>query len=219
MKDGTTHLAYKAEHVVDLDSDLVLAAEVYHADQADSSTLLDSVRSAQINLARAGQRADIEEVVADKGYHKAETLADCADEGLRTYIPEPKRTTDRVWTNKPAGWERAYRGNRRRVRGARSKRLQRKRSEYVERTFAHVCETGGARRSWLRGLVDVSKRYLMQVAGHNLGMLMRKLFGVGTPRGLQGAWAALAVVVWALGAWYRALKASRNSFIALACPC
>jgi transposase len=203
MKDGTTHLAYKAEHVVDLGSNLVLAAEVYHADQTDSSTLRSSVLSAQINLARAGSETDIEEVATDKGYHKIETLADCADEGLRTYIPEPKRTKERVWTDKPADWEAVYRNNRRRVQGARSKRLQKQRSEYVERTFAHVCETGGARRSWLRGLVEVSKRYLMQVAGHNLGILMRKLLGVGTPRALQGACATLAAVVGALGAWYR----------------
>jgi transposase len=227
MKDGTTHLAYKAEHVVDLGSNLVLAAEVYHADQTDSSTLLDSVTTAQINLARAGSEADIEEVAADKGYHKVETLADCADEGLRTYIPEPRRTKERVWTNKPAGWEEAYRSNRRRVQGARSKRLQKKRSEYVERTFAHVCETGRARRSWLRGLLDVSKRYLMQVAGHNLGILMRRLFGIGTPRALQGAGAALAALVGTLGTWYQAwrhrqhgvwaLQAPRNSLVALAC--
>jgi hypothetical protein len=204
MKDGTTHLAYKAEHVVDLGSNLALAAEVYRADQTDSSTLRDSVATAQINLARAGSDAAIEEVAADKGYHKVETLADCADEGLRTYIPEPKRNQDRVWTDKPAGWEAAYRNNRRRVRGARSKRLQKKRSEYVERTFAHVCETGGARRSWLRGLVDVSKRYLLQVAGHNLGILMRALFGVGTPRGLQGSCAALRAVVAVWGQWHKA---------------
>jgi len=210
MKDGSTHLAYKAEHVVDLDSNLVLAAEVYHADQPDSGTLPKSVLSAQINLARAGSGTDIEEVAADKGYHKAQTLAGCADDGLRTYIPEPRRTKKRVWTDKPAGWEEAFRGNRRRVRGARGKRLQRRRSEYVERTFAHVCETGGGRRSWLRGLLDVSKRYLMQVAGHNLGILMRKLFGVGTPRGLQGCCAALAAVVWALGAWYRAWLARQH---------
>ena len=227
MKDGTTHLAYKAEHVVDLGSNLVLAAEVYHADQADSGTLRDSVLSAQVNLARAGSEAVIEEVAADKGYHKAETLADCADEGLRTYIPEPQRTKDRAWTDKPAGWEEAYRGNRRRVQGARGKRLQKKRSEYVERTFAHVCETGGGRRSWLRGLVDVSKRYLMQVAGHNLGVLMRRLFGVGTPRALQGACAALAALGWAWRGWYRAwihrqrhdqpLKTTDGSLGALAC--
>jgi transposase len=76
-------------------------------------------------------------------------------------------------------------GNRRRVRGPRGKRLQRGRSELTERSFAHVCETGGARRCWLRGLVKVSKRYLLQVAARNLSLIMRKLFGVGTPRGLQ----------------------------------
>jgi len=87
MKDGTTHLANKAEHVVGLGSDLVLAAEVYHADRANSSTLRESVLSAQINLARAGSGADIEEVAADKSYHKVGTLAGCAADGLRTYIP------------------------------------------------------------------------------------------------------------------------------------
>jgi transposase len=191
MKDGTTHLAYKAEHAVDLKSNLVLAAEVHAADRADNATMMDTVLSAQINLVRAEATADIKEVVADKGYHKAETLSACAAAGIRTYIPEAKKQQRRRWTDKPVAWERAYRGNHRRVHGRRSKALQRLRSEYVERTFAHVCETGGARRSWLRGLVKVSKRYLMQVAAHNLGIMMRKLFGIGTPRSLQGGLAAL----------------------------
>ena len=196
MKDGTTHLAYKAEHVVDLNSGLVLAAEVYAADQADGDTLRPSVASAQIHVVRADSDAAIQEAAADKGYHKAETLAGCVKDGVRTYIPEAERPQGRVWADKPEGWERAYRNNRRRVRRARGKRLQRLRSEYVERSFAHVCESGGARRSWLRGLAEVSKRYLMQVAGHNLGLLMRRLFGVGTPRGLQGACAVLVGPIW-----------------------
>jgi transposase len=191
MKDGTTHLAYKAEHVVDLDSGLVLAAEVYPADEADGDTLRPSVGSAQDHLALADTEAEVQEAVADKGYHQAEMLADCAEDGLRTYIPEQERPQPRVWQGKPAGWERAYRNNRRRVRGPRGKRLQRLRGEYVERSFAHVCDSGGARRSWLRGLVEVCKRYLLQAAGYNLGVIMRKLFGVGKPRALQGAWAAL----------------------------
>jgi hypothetical protein len=107
MKDGTTHLAYKAEHVVDLESDLVLAAEVYPADRTDSDTLQESIASAQINLIRAGSKADIKEAVADKGYHKAETVADSTADGMRTYIPEARRTKERVWTDKPADWERA----------------------------------------------------------------------------------------------------------------
>lgn len=196
MKDGTTHLAYKAEHAVDLQSNLVLAAEVHAADRADSATLVDTVLSAQIHLERAEAGVEIQEVVADKGYHKAQTLSTCAAAGWRTYIPEAKR--QRRWTDKPPPWQRAYRANRRRVRGARSKALQKRRSEYVERTFAHVCESGGARRSWLRGLVNVSKRYLIQVAAHNLGIIMRRLFGIGTPRSLQGRRAALGTWVWLL---------------------
>jgi transposase len=214
MKDGTTHLAYKAEHVVDLQTELIVAAPVYPADQSDSATLLESVVAAQANLLEAesglsvaeraaqpeaavAERLTLEEAVADKGYHKAETLADCEAAGLRTYIPEKRRKGHRVWTDKPAAWERAYRNNRRRVSGSRSKRLQKLRSEKVERTFAHVCETGGGRRSWLRGLQKVGVRYLMQVAGHNLGIVMRWVFGKGTPRSLQGLRAT--VVAWIRG--------------------
>ena len=194
MKDGTTHLAYKAEHTVDLGSEFVLAAAVHPADQADPATLADSILQAQVNLVLAGSEQEIEEAVADKGYHKAETLADCEEWNTRTYIPEPKRKKYN-WEDKPQAWRRATAANRRRVRGARSKRLQKKRSELVERSFAHVCETGGGRRTWLRGLMNVSKRYVVQVAAHNLGLLMRKLFGFGKPRVLQGAGGWLAGMV------------------------
>jgi transposase len=185
MKDGTTHLAYKAEHVVDLDSEFVLAASVHPADQGDPATLVDSVLQAQVNLVLAGSEQEIEEAVADKGYHKAETLADCAHCNTRTYIPEPKGKGYN-WADKPEAWRKATAVNRRRIKGARSKRLQKKRSELVERSFAHVCETGGGRRTWLRGLVNATKRYVVLVAAHNLGLLMRKLFGIGKPRTLQG---------------------------------
>jgi transposase len=185
MKDGRTHLAYKAEHTVDLDSEFVLAAAVYPADQADSATLSASVLQAQANLVRAGSEQEIEEAVADKGYHKAQTLAECEQLNTRTYIPEPQGKKYN-WEDKPQAWRQATARNRRRVQGNRSKRLQKKRSELVERSFAHVCETGGGRRTWLRGLENVSKRYVMQVAAHNLGLLMRQLFGVGKPRTLQG---------------------------------
>jgi transposase len=199
MKDGTTHLAYKAEHAVDLDSEFVLAATIHPADQSDPATLVGSVLEAQINLVRAGSEQEVEEVVADKGYHKAETLAECERWDTRPYVPQPKGK-EYNWEDKPEAWERATKGNRRRTKGARSKRLQKRRSELVERSFAHVCETGGGRRTWLRGLEDVRKRYAVQVAGHNLGLLMRKLFGMGKPRGLQGAGGLLAwVIVWLAG--------------------
>jgi transposase len=196
MKDGRTRLAYKAEHAVDLGSGLVLAAAVHPADQGDAGTLVDTLLRTQVNLVRAESEIEVEEVVADKGYHKAETLAECHEWGWRTYIPEPKRNK-RTWTDKPESWRVATGANRRRVKGVRSKRLQKKRSEMVERSFAHVCETGGGRRTWLRGRVNVTKRYLIQVAAHNLGVVMRSLFGVGKPRVLQGA----GGIVFALVSW------------------
>ncbi len=206
MKDGRTHLAYKAEHVVDLDTELILAARVVHATDADSATLLASVEAAQNNLKAAGSAAVIKEAVADKGYHKAEVLAEAKAAGLRTYIPEPRvQGGKRRWTNKPAEWKDAVYANRRRVRGERSKKLQRKRSERVERSFAHTCETGGGRRAWLRGLENVDRRHLLQALARNLGLIMRRLFGVGTPRGLQGAGAAALALLAAIAALVRQL--------------
>jgi transposase len=199
MKDGRTHLGYKAEHVIDLQSEVVVAATIYPADRSDGETLLESVSQAQENVARAGSDAFAEEVVADKGYHKAQTLAECVAYDLRTYIPERTERRPRRWIDKPAGWRDAFRANRRRVRGQRSRRLQRLRSERVERSFAHVCNTGGARRTWLRGIEDVQKRYLVTLAGRNLTVLMRALFGIGTPRSLQGLPAAVFAALCALG--------------------
>lgn len=193
MKDGRTHLAYKAEHVVDLKSDLVLAAEVQPADSADTVTMLDSVMAAQVNLQQAGSDVAIDEVAADKGYHSAENLELSDSLGVRTYIPEPHRRHRSRWTDKSEEHQRAVLNNRRRVRRTKSKRLQRRRSEVVERTFAHICDTGGARRSWLRGLAEVTKRYRIAAAAHNLGRIMRMLFGIGKPKGLQGDGALAAL--------------------------
>ena len=187
MKDGRTHLAYKAEHVVDLDTELILAAEVYHADAADVDTIGSSLNQAQDNLIQAESDAGIEEAVADKGYAKNETLAELEfTEGLRTYIVEPRYAQRRNWKNKPAEERQAVTNNRRRVKGKRGRALQRQRSEKVERSFAHVCETGGSRRTWLCGIEKVSKRYLISAMARNLGLVLRHLFGIGTPRSLQG---------------------------------
>jgi transposase len=212
MKDGRTHLAYKAEHVVDLKSDLVLAAEVLPADHGDTQTMVDSVMQAQVNLAQAGSEQQIEEVAADKGYHAADTLELCEALDLRTYIPEPPRKHRSRWTDKPVELQHAVHGNRRRIRRAKGKQLQRRRSELCERTFAHICDSGGMRRTWLCRLVNVSKRYLIAAAAHNLGRMLRKLFGIGKPRVLQGAggFAALVqhIMTWLLIGFWR-LAASR----------
>jgi transposase len=187
MKDGTTHMAYKAEHVVDLDSDLILAAEIRPTTDADTQTLADSVLKAEENLQAIGAETSIEEVVADKGYHAAVALELCDSLDLRTYIPEPKRKSEWDWTDRTPEQRRAVHGNRQRVRRDKGKQLQKRRSELCERSFAHVCETGGMRRTWLCGLIDVTKRYLIATAAHNLGRVLRTLFGVGKPRMLQGS--------------------------------
>jgi transposase len=200
LKDGRTHLAYKAEHVVDLQSDLLLAAEIRPADDADSQTLVDSVLAAQEHLQQAGSKAQIEEVAADKGYHAAATLELAESLGLRTYIPEPKRKHQARWTDKPAAYQPAVYHNRQRLRRAKGKQLQRWRSERCERSFAHVCDSGGTRRSWLRGLVNVTKRHVLAAAAHNLGRILRKLFGVGKPKALQGLAALLVLLrTWLVG--------------------
>jgi transposase len=217
VKDGTTHAAYKAEHVVDLKTDLVLSAAIYPADQGDRETLAESIVQAQINVIQAESPANIEEAVADKGYHAAETLAVVNEMlGVRTYIPEPKRKKPWKWSERPAAERRAVTANHRRVHGARSKKLQRRRSELIERSFAHVCETGGARRCWLHGMLKVSKRYLLQVAARNLGLIMRKLFGMGTPRGLQKEGDAAPFVYLLMLTLWRALETILRRVVAYA---
>lgn len=192
MKDGRTHLAYKAEHVIDLETEAILAAEIHHADQGDSETVLKSLSAARENLLAVDYDKRIEEVVTDKGYHSATFLEETFFWnffGLRTYIAEPQRTTYWRWKDRLAIQRQAVLGNRRRTKGKRGRRLQKLRSERVERSFAHVCETGGARRTWLRGLEKIKKRYSLQAAAHNLSLVMRKLFGFGKPRCLQGGFA------------------------------
>jgi transposase len=200
MKDGRTHLAYKAEHVIDLKTEIVLAASIRHANEADTDTLVDSVMEAQTNLSEAGIDVEIKEAVADKGYHATDTLELADSVNVRTYIPERKgrNNAKRNWRDVPEEKRRAVLNNRRRTRQTRSKRLQRLRSELVERSFAHVCGTGGARRSWLCGIEKVQKRYLIAAVARNLGLLMRKLFGIGTPRGFQaeGGLVSSALFAW-----------------------
>jgi len=181
MKDGTTHLAYKAEHAVDLQSEAIVAATVTPADRGDGASGAQTLIVAQWNVQQSGSAAAVTQLVADKGYHDNRLLAQCADWQVRTYIPERKQKS-RVWADKPEEYEAAFRANRRRVRGDKGRRLNRWRSEKCERSFAHVCETGGGRRSWLRGLINVTKAHVLKCAAYNLGLLLRKVFGLAKPR-------------------------------------
>ena len=194
MKDGRTHLAHKAEHGVDMDTGAIVSVTVQDASAGDSATLPETLTMAaeQVELVQP-DGPGVEEVVADKGYHSDKTLVALEEIGIRSYVSEPERG-QRCWQDKKTGEtppekraaQRALYGNRRRIRGARGRRLQRGRSELVERPFAHQYETGGLRRVWVRGHDNVRKRVLIQAAGCNIGLLLRRLTGVGTPRSLQG---------------------------------
>ena len=183
MKDGRTHLNYKAENAVHLDTELIVAAEVYYGDSGDTQTIEDTVNTAQTNLAVASIERETEEVVADRGYHSEDALDRLNNEAdVRTYIPEPERRTNRKWQGKAKRKQAAYRRNRRNNNGNRGRKLQRLRSEKVERTFAHLCHTGGARRTWLRGTDKVQERYQTSAMAYNIGRIMRSLTGAGKPR-------------------------------------
>src|SRR6267143_511183 len=203
MKDGRTHLAYKAEHAVDLVSEAIVAAVVTHADKSDAETAPVTLSLAEANVVLAGSENKVSEVVMDKGDHDNRLLAWGAKWDVRTYIPE-RRQKVRRWADKPAKHQAAFRANRRRVRGAKGRRLNRWRSERCERTFAHVCETGGGRRTWLRGQTNVSKAHTLKCAAYNLGLLLRKVWGYCKPRNAEAARAALffaMLVLLAVVAW------------------
>jgi len=193
MKDGRTHLAHKLEQVVDLDTQAVLGVRVTSADAGDTQTISATLAQADANVAAVAaadpvpdpdvRACPLGEVVADKGYHSNEVLETLRAEGRRTYIAEPKRGR-RKWKGKHAARDAVY-ANRRRIRGRRSKALQRQRAERTERPFAHSLETGAMRRTHLRGHEKISKRMLIHYAGVNLGLAMRTRYTMGTPRGLH----------------------------------
>ena len=183
MKDGRTHLAHKVEHAVDLETGALVAVTLHGADVGDTTSLLATMLTAAEQLA-AVQATVPTALVGDRGYHSNDTLLTLRRLGIRAYLAEPDRGR-RCWAKEPEAQQPVY-GNRRRVGGPRGKRLMRRRGEYVERTFAHVYDTGGLRRVHLRGHLNILKRLIVHAGAFNLGLLMRRVFGRGTPRGLQG---------------------------------
>ncbi len=202
MKDGRTHLAHKAEHAVDMDTQAIVAVTLQPADRGDTTSLDDTIDATvsnlldvQIDAATQDCVHDVamEEMVADKGYHSNDVMTDLSAMTIRSYVSEPDRG-NRNWEGKSAARDAVY-GNRRRIRGKRGKALMRKRGEVVERTFAHCYETGGMRRTHLRGHPNILKRLLIHVGGFNLGLMMRAMFGIGKPRCLQDGLGRLAAAV------------------------
>ena len=184
MKDGRTHPAHKAEHAVDLDTGALVAVTLQGADVGDTTSLIETAIMAAEQLEAAATPTALAELIADRGYHSNQVLVDLQAVGVRSYIAEPDRGR-RCWTTAPEAQAVVY-GNRRRVAGARGRRLMRRRGQFVERSFAHVYDTGGMRRTHLRGHANILKRLLVHAGAFNLGLLMRTAFGRGTPRGLQG---------------------------------
>jgi transposase len=200
MKDKRTHLAHKAEHAVDLETGAIVAVTLQGADTGDTTTIVETAIAAaeQIEDAQAEvpDPQELEEVIADKGYHSNQTMVDFDAMGIRTYLAEPDRGL-RDWSQEPEAQAPVY-GNRRRMWGRRGRRLMRRRGELLERTFAHVYDTGGMRRTHLRGHSNILKRLLIHAGAFNLGLLMRQVIGIGTPRGLQGRLATVLATLWVL---------------------
>ena len=195
MKDGATHLAHKAEHAVNMETGAVLAVTLQGADQGDTATYVETLTEAGMQIAEIAAAVNSEaagevvhpegpaELVTDKGYHSNAVLKDLKEVGVRSYVPEPDRGK-RNWCGKPAEKAAVY-GNRRRIRGARGKRLLKQRGEKLERSFAHLYDTGGMRRTHPRGYQNILKRLVVHAGAFNLSLIMRQKLGVGTPRGLQ----------------------------------
>jgi hypothetical protein len=198
MKDGTTHLAYKPEHAVDLDTGAVVAAELHPADEGDTTTLFKTLAAAEANLEAVDAAPTAENpaaCVADKGYHSRAVLKALDDSLWKTRIAEPKQKGFSRWHGDEAA-QRAVTNNRVRLKSGVAREAFKRRAEIVERSFAHNLDRGGMRRTWLRGRENVHKRYLLHVAGHNLSLLMRQLIGAGTPReAVAGGYGCIFVII------------------------
>jgi transposase len=195
MKDDRTHLAHKAEHAVDLETGAVWAVTLQEADQGDTTTVVETlaqagetvaelIRTEAVNQKPQMHLQGIEELVADKGYHSGAVLEAMKSAEVRTYLPEKKQKGQRHWEGKHEQQQAVYE-NRRRVNRAYGKSLLGKRGELIERSFAHCYDTGGMRRTHLRGHQNILKRLLIHVGAFNLSLIFRSLLGAGTPRELR----------------------------------
>jgi hypothetical protein len=183
LKDGRTHLAYKPEHALDLDTGAVIAAELHAADQGDTATLPDTLAAAEHLIAvDAAPTPEVPaELIADKGYHSRDTLKSLQDGPWKTRLSERRINGFLRWHGDDDA-RRAIYNNRARLLSGAARAAFKLRAEVVERSFALVLDHGGMRRAWLRGRENIHKRYLIHVAGYNLGLIMRLLTGAGTPR-------------------------------------
>jgi transposase len=213
-KDGATDMIYKPEAVVDLDTGAIVQADVHPGDQADHQEMATRVLEAQQTINQAtGEKPDtltVRSVTSDKGYYAVGELQALQHEGIRTVISDPidNRRVDKL---EPAE-QRAVRGAKRSVQSQSGKELLRRRGMHIERSFAHILDAGGLRRTTLRGWENLNKRFKLAAAFYNLSQLMRQLFGFGTPkqlaaarerggRALLGRWAFILGLVQLVANW------------------
>jgi transposase len=200
-KDGATDMIYKPESVVDLDTGAIVQAEVRLGDKADHKDMSVPILEAQQNINRAaGEKLDVLTVrsaTSDKGYYAVSELQALQQEGIRTVISDPidNRRLDKLEPEE----RRAVLAARRSVKSESGKNLLRRRGMHIERSFAHILDCGGMRRTTLRGWENLNKRYKLAAAFYNLSQLMRKLFGFGTPKQLAALGRLLFVqLIWIL---------------------
>jgi transposase len=213
MKDGTTHLAYKPEHAVDLDTGVIVAAKIHPADHGDTRTLPSTLAQAEAMLDLVGAAPtpeDPAEVVTDKGYHARDLLKDLEDSAWKSRIAEKDQKSFARWHGDDAA-RRAVYNNWARLKSSVAHRAFKLRAEKVERSFALLLDIGGLRRTWLRGVANVEKRYSIQVAAYNLGLVLRHHFGVGTPRQATAVFWLVIDVSWNWGVAIWAVLAPSNA--------
>jgi transposase len=185
-KDGATDMIYKPEAVVDLDTGAIVQAQVHPGDQADHKEMATRVLEAQQNINQAaGEKLDtltVNSVTSDKGYYAVNELQALQQEDIRTVIADPidNRRLDKLEPDE----KKAVQAARRSTKSTSGKELLRRRGRHIERSFAHVLDCGGMRRTTLRGWENLNKRFKLAAAIYNLSQLMRKLFGIGTPKQL-----------------------------------
>jgi transposase len=195
-KAGATDMIYKPENTVDLDTGAILLAEVRLGHEPDQQDLARHVLEAQANINEVQDlpagTLTLESATADKGYHAVPELGNLQAEGIRTVISDPVR--NRKMARLTPAERQVVRNAKRSARSKSGKDLLRRRGRHIERTFAHILDAGGARRTTLCGLANLNKRFKLAAATYNLSQLMRKLFGVGTPK--QWAAGAQALFHW-----------------------
>ena len=197
-KHGATDMIYKPEHVVDLESGAIVQVEVRPGDAGDNdATLAERVLSAVGTLSAVLPEVPVEklgeELGGDEGYFALGPIGELQACGVRTVISDPqaeRRNRDKASPEQRAVLRRAQRA----TTSESGKALLRKRGEHLERSFCHVLDHGGLRRTTLRGTENLQKRYVVGALTYNLSLLLRTLCGLGTPK--QALAASRRVFVW-----------------------